>query len=117
PKGRRFLLTSPLFHIASLHNLVLPRLATGDTAVVYRGGFDGERVLSLIERERITNWGAMPTMIHRLLDADVECHDLSSLAALSLNSAPSSAALQEALRDRVPAARTALTTSYGMTEC
>ncbi|WP_280511946.1 class I adenylate-forming enzyme family protein [Nocardia farcinica] len=117
PKGRRFLLTSPLFHIASLHNLVLPRLATGDTAVVYRGGFDGERVLSLIERERITNWGAMPTMIHRLLDADVERHDLSSLAALSLNSAPSSAALQEALRDRVPAARTALTTSYGMTEC
>ncbi|MBF6522043.1 steroid-24-oyl-CoA synthetase [Nocardia farcinica] len=117
PKGRRFLLTSPLFHIASLHNLVLPRLATGDTAVVYRGGFDGERVLSLIERERITNWGAMPTMIHRLLDADVERHDLSSLAALSLNSAPSSAAVQEALRDRVPAARTALTTSYGMTEC
>jgi len=117
PKGRRFLLTSPLFHIASLHNLVLPRMATGDTAVFYRGAFDGEQVAGLIERERITNWGAMPTMVHRLLAADVEHHDLSSLASLSLNSAPSPAALHRQLRERIPVARTALSTSYGMTEC
>ncbi|HLS77793.1 MAG TPA: class I adenylate-forming enzyme family protein [Nocardia sp.] len=117
PKGRRFLLTSPLFHIASLHNLVLPRLATGDTAVFYRGAFDGERVASLIERERITNWGAMPTMAHRLLAAEPERHDLSSLVSLSLNSAPSPATLHRQLRERVPVARTALSTSYGMTEC
>ncbi|WP_067860356.1 class I adenylate-forming enzyme family protein [Nocardia shimofusensis] len=117
PAGRRFLLTSPLFHIASLHNLVLPRLATGDTAVLYRGAFDGERVADLIERERITNWGAMPTMVHRLLAAEVERHDLSSLASLSLNSAPSPAALHQQLRERIPVARTALSTSYGMTEC
>ncbi|WP_040797852.1 class I adenylate-forming enzyme family protein [Nocardia higoensis] len=117
PRGRRFLLTSPLFHIASLHNLVLPRMATGDTAVFYRGAFDGERVASLIERERITNWGAMPTMVHRLLAAEIERHDLSSLASLSLNSAPSPAALHRQLRERIPVARTALSTSYGMTEC
>lgn len=117
PMGRRFLLTSPLFHIASLHNLVLPRMATGDTAVLYRGAFDGERVASLIERERITNWGAMPTMVHRLLAAQVERHDLSSLTSLSLNSAPSPAALHQRLRERIPVARTALSTSYGMTEC
>ncbi len=29
PSDLRYLLTSPLFHIASLHNLVVPRLATG----------------------------------------------------------------------------------------
>ncbi|MGW0249983.1 class I adenylate-forming enzyme family protein [Nocardia goodfellowii] len=117
PKGRRFLVTSPLFHIASLHNLVLPRMVTGDTCVIYQGGFDADRVLHLIERERITNWGAMPTMATRLLEADLSNYDLSSLAAFSLNSAPSSAALQHKLREQLPVARTALVTSYGMTEC
>ncbi|MBF6370250.1 acyl--CoA ligase [Nocardia puris] len=117
PKGRRFLLTSPLFHIASLHNLVLPRMATGDTAVLYAGAFAADRVLRLIERERVTNWGAMPTMAVRMLEADLAGYDLSSLAAFSLNSAPSSAALQQRLREQLPVARTALVTSYGMTEC
>ncbi|WP_433576342.1 class I adenylate-forming enzyme family protein [Nocardia brasiliensis] len=116
PNGRRFLLTSPLFHIASLHNLVVPRLVTGDTAVLYQGGFDADRVLRLIERERVTNWGAMPTMATRLLERDLSGYDLSSLVSFSLNSAPSSAALQQQLRERLPVARTALVTSYGLTE-
>ncbi|WP_378733435.1 class I adenylate-forming enzyme family protein [Nocardia brasiliensis] len=117
PSGRRFLLTSPLFHIASLHNLVVPRLVTGDAAVLYQGSFDADRVLRLIERERITNWGAMPTMANRLLEQDLSRYDLSSLNSFSLNSAPSSAALQNQLREQLPVARTALVTSYGLTEC
>ncbi|MGK8523753.1 class I adenylate-forming enzyme family protein [Nocardia asteroides] len=117
PSGRRFLVTSPLFHIASLHNLVVPRLVTGDAAVIHQGSFDADRVLRLIERERITNWGAMPTMATRMLELDLSAYDLSSLAAFSLNSAPSSAALQQKLRDRLPIARNALVTSYGLTEC
>ncbi|MFG3614500.1 class I adenylate-forming enzyme family protein [Nocardia sp. NPDC047654] len=117
PSGRRFLLTSPLFHIASLHNLVVPRLVTGDAAVIHQGSFDADRVLRLIETERVTNWGAMPTMATRMLELDLSGYDLSSLASFSLNSAPSSAALQQKLRDQLPVARNALVTSYGLTEC
>ncbi|MEV6255528.1 class I adenylate-forming enzyme family protein [Nocardia sp. NPDC051911] len=117
PSGRRFLLTSPLFHIASLHNLVVPRLVTGDAAVIHQGSFDADRVLRLIEAQRVTNWGAMPTMATRMLELDLSDYDLSSLASFSLNSAPSSAALQEKLRDQLPVARNALVTSYGLTEC
>ncbi|MEV6321306.1 class I adenylate-forming enzyme family protein [Nocardia sp. NPDC051787] len=117
PTGRRYLLTSPLFHIASLHNLVVPRLVTGDAAVIHQGSFDAERVLRLIEAERITNWGAMPTMATRMLELELADYDLSSLTAFSLNSAPSSAALQQKLRDQLPVARNALVTSYGLTEC
>ncbi|WP_040868916.1 class I adenylate-forming enzyme family protein [Nocardia exalbida] len=117
PTGRRFLLTSPLFHIASLHNLAVPRLVSGDAAVIHQGSFDADRVLRLIETERVTNWGAMPTMATRMLDLDLSGYDLSSLAAFSLNSAPSSAALQQKLRDQLPVARNALVTSYGLTEC
>ena len=114
---RRFLMSLPLFHIASLHNLVLPRLVTGDTVVIDSGRFEVERVLRLIERERITNWAIVPTMAHRLVNHDgLERHDLSSLSALSVNSAPSSAALKDRLRAAVPAIQATLADSYGLTE-
>lgn len=116
PSDRRYLVTAPLFHIASLHNLVIPRLATGAAAVFPHGAFEVGRVLSLVERERVTNWAAVPTMASRLLDHDVAQHDLSSLAALSLNSAPSSPALLASLRAKIPSLQFALTTSYGLTE-
>ncbi|MEV6069372.1 class I adenylate-forming enzyme family protein [Nocardia sp. NPDC052001] len=116
PTNRRYLNTSPLFHIASLHNLVIPRLTTGDAVIFHSGGFDAEKILGLIESERITNWAAVPTMASRLLDVDVAQYDLSSLSALSLNTAPSSPALHQRLRERVPVAQVALTTSYGCTE-
>lgn len=116
PSERRYLVTAPLFHIASLHNLVIPRLVTGAAAVFPHGAFEVGRVLSLVERERVTNWAAVPTMASRLLEHDVAQHDLSSLAALSLNSAPSSPALLASLRAKIPSLQFALTTSYGLTE-
>ncbi|MFE3322529.1 class I adenylate-forming enzyme family protein [Nocardia sp. NPDC059195] len=116
PSERRYLVTAPLFHIASLHNLVIPRLRTGAAAVFPHGGFEVGRVLSLVEREKVTNWAAVPTMASRLLEHEVAQHDLSSLTALSLNSAPSSPALLAALRAKMPTLQFALTTSYGLTE-
>jgi steroid-24-oyl-CoA synthetase len=114
---RRFLLVSPLFHIASLHNLAVPRLAVGDTAVIHLGRFDIERVLRLVEAERVTNWGAMPTMLSRLVEhPDLEKYDLSSLRAVSVNSAPSSAELKARVRETLPLAARSFGTSYGLTE-
>ena len=114
---RRFLMSLPLFHIASLHNLVVPRLATGDTVVIDSGRFDVDRVLRLIERERVTNWAVVPTMAHRIAEhGSLADYDLSSLAALSINSAPSSPALKERVRAAVPSVQIALIDSYGLTE-
>ncbi len=117
PSGRRFLLATPLFHIAALHNLAVPRLAFGDTAVIVTGRFDIGRVLRLIERERVTNWGAVPTMVSRLVEhGDLSGYDLSSLQTISVSSAPSSAALKERLRTTLPVAGRSLGTTYGLTE-
>ncbi|MFI6517645.1 class I adenylate-forming enzyme family protein [Spirillospora sp. NPDC050679] len=114
---RRYLLALPLFHIASLHNLAVPRLATGSTVVMHQGAFDVDRVLGLIERERVTNWGAVPTMAHRMIEhGDLAKYDVSSLTAFSLASAPSSTAFKERLREAFPPARDALVDSYGLTE-
>ncbi|WP_433411925.1 class I adenylate-forming enzyme family protein [Microtetraspora malaysiensis] len=117
PADRRYLLALPLFHIASLHNLVVPRLATGSAVVMHQGAFDVDRVLRLIEKERITNWGAVPTMAHRLIEhGDLSEYDLSSLTAFALASAPSSPAFKERLRGAFPPAKNALVDSYGLTE-
>ncbi|MDP5181912.1 class I adenylate-forming enzyme family protein [Blastococcus sp. BMG 814] len=118
---RRFLLVTPLFHIAALHNLAVVRLAVGDTAVVHRGRFDVDRVLRLVERERVTNWGAVPTMAVRIVEhADREgglgAYDLSSLRTFNLGSAPSSAGLKDRIREVLPVAGRSMGTTYGLTE-
>lgn len=121
PEGRavpgRWLLSMPLFHIASLHNLAVPRLGTGETVVMTQGAFDPRRVLDLVARERVTHWSVVPTMAHRLVEVgDVSGYDLSSLRSFSLSSAPSSHALQSRLRELIPFARDGLVESYGLTE-
>jgi acyl-CoA synthetase (AMP-forming)/AMP-acid ligase II len=114
---RKFLMSLPLFHIASLHNLALPRLTTGDAIVIDSGRFEVDRVLRLIERERITNWAIVPTMAHRIAEqASAGNYELSSLAALSINSAPSSAALKDRVRAAIPSVQAAIADSYGLTE-
>ncbi|TCN49822.1 acyl-CoA synthetase (AMP-forming)/AMP-acid ligase II [Rhodococcus sp. SMB37] len=117
PNRRRFLLATPLFHIAALHNLAVPRLAFGDTAVISAGRFDIDRVLRLIEKEQLTNWGAVPTMMTRLIEhGDLSRYDLSSLKAVSISSAPSTPALRAKLKEILPSAERTLGTSYGSTE-
>jgi acyl-CoA synthetase (AMP-forming)/AMP-acid ligase II len=117
PQDKRYLLTMPLFHIASLHNLAVPRLATGSTAVLHQGAFDVDKVLRLIEQRKVTNWGAVPTMANRLLEhGDLSGYDLSSLRSFALASAPSSPAFKARLREALPFAEQALADGYGLTE-
>jgi len=116
PRDRSYLLVLPLFHIASLHNLAVPRLATGSKVVLHEGAFDVDKVLSLVQRERVTNWGAVPTMARRLLEhEDLSRYDTSSLRAFSLASAPSTPEFHQKLRARLPFA-SSLVNSYGLTE-
>ncbi|WP_244928610.1 class I adenylate-forming enzyme family protein [Nocardioides sp. W7] len=117
---RRFLLATPLFHIAALHNIAVIRLVVGDTAVLHLGKFDIDRVLRLVETERVTNWGAVPTMASRLIE-HAEQHglddfDLSSLRTFTVNSAPSAPTLKQRIREVLPIAGRALGTTYGLTE-
>ncbi len=116
-RDRRHLLALPLFHIAGLHNLVVARLGDHGAIVMHQGAFEVDAVLRLIERERVTNWGAVPTMAHRLVEhGDLSGYDLSSLTAFALASAPSSPAFKERLRSAFPIANQALVDSYGLTE-
>nr|WP_307810787.1 class I adenylate-forming enzyme family protein [Tomitella cavernea] len=115
---RRYLMTGPLFHIAALHNIAVPRLDNGETAVIYTGRFDADAVLALIAREGVTHWTGVPTMAHRVLDdANSGAHDLSSLRSFSLGAAPTPPAMRAALRELLPQATAAMVATYGQTEC
>lgn len=116
PQDKTYLLAMPLFHVGSLHNLAVPRLANGSTVALHLGAFDPAKVLQLVQDARVTHWGAVPTMANRLLEFDrVGDYDTSSLYAFSLASAPSSTAFKDRLRSHLPFAG-ALVDSYGLTE-
>ncbi|HEY4004817.1 MAG TPA: class I adenylate-forming enzyme family protein, partial [Pseudonocardia sp.] len=108
--------SGPLFHIGGLQSLLLALLG-GNTLVFLEGRFDPEQVLDLIERERITWWGAIPTMASRVLaHPSVDGRDLSSVRSISMGGAPVQPALVARLREAFPNAGKGMSTIYGMTE-
>ena len=69
------MLTAPLFHLAGV-GPVMTGLLVGGSVVLLKGKFDGGEALELIERERVTVWGAVPTMVQRALDhPDLQTRD------------------------------------------
>ncbi len=111
------LINTPLFHVSGLYAGAVTLLATGVKTVWTTGRFDPEAVMALIERERVTNWGPMGTMIHRVVNhPDVHRYDLSSLRNVGTGGAPLSPELQERMREVFPNARRQLGVGYGLTE-
>ncbi|MEW6442500.1 MAG: AMP-binding protein [bacterium] len=74
----RALVPVPLFHSLGLNILSVPALFRGAT-VILQEKFDEASTLALMERNRATFMGAVPTIYRRLLEAGLERHDLSSL--------------------------------------
>ncbi|WP_374688122.1 AMP-binding protein, partial [Promineifilum sp.] len=68
----------PMFHTGGLFVYTLPQIIFGGTTILMRP-FDPPRVLELIERERVTIFGAVPTMYQLIAQApNWPAADLSS---------------------------------------
>jgi long-chain acyl-CoA synthetase len=110
------LVSVPLFHTSGLQASVVGALASGAKAVLLEGRFRPEEVLRLIEQERITAWGAVPTMVLQVLDhPDVARYDLSSLRSISYGGSPSSSDLQARARETL-GVDARVGNAYGLTE-
>jgi acyl-CoA synthetase (AMP-forming)/AMP-acid ligase II len=110
------LLTTPLFHVGGLHSVTCTALTAGAKLVFLEGKFDPVKVMQTIERERVTIWGSVPTMLHRLAHhPDVEKYDLSSLVAVSFGAAPISNETLARAREVLPV-KDNYTNAYGLTE-
>jgi long-chain acyl-CoA synthetase len=99
PGESRHLCTGPLYHAAPLGFSLVGPLMWG-SAVVLMDGWDAERSLQLIARERVTHSHMVPTMFHRLLALPAEVrarYDVSSLRHVLHGAAPCPVALKHAL--------------------
>jgi len=118
PPSTVLLVNTPLFHASGLYTSAVTMLMGGTTTVWMSGRFDPVRVMETIQRERVTNWGPMGTMAHRVVfHPEVEKYDLSSLRGIGSGGAPTPPELLERIREVFPQASTGLGLGYGLTEC
>jgi len=110
------LVTSPLFHVGGLHSGVCTSMTAGAKLVFPVGRFDPDECMRLIERERISIWGAIPTMLHRVVHSpNLGRYDLSSLRAVSFGGAPTPPETIERARNVLPV-EPSFSNAYGLTE-
>jgi len=108
------LLSVPLFHATGCHAVLVSNTAAGGKLVMMHH-FDPERALELIERERITIFGGVPTMVMQVLDSpEFAKRDTSSVQSISYGGAPAPPDLVRRIKDHFPAG--APGNGYGLTE-
>jgi acyl-CoA synthetase (AMP-forming)/AMP-acid ligase II len=91
---------SPMYHSMGVHRLMMAQ-SLGATVVALHK-FDGEAALAAVEAYRVTHAAWVPTMFVRLLRLDPATrtgHDLSSMVAASVGSAPCPPWVKQAMID------------------
>ncbi len=109
-----YLLSVPLFHATGCHAILVVNAAAGGKLVMMHH-FDAERALELIERERITTFGGVPTMVMQVLDSrSLTTRDTSSVRSVSYGGAPAPPELVRRIKAAFPVGQPG--NGYGMTE-
>ncbi len=108
------LLSVPLFHVTGCHSTMVPALANGAKLVlVYR--FDPDETLRIIEREKITGFGGVPTLVWKVLECETfGTTDTSSVLRIGYGGAPAAPELVRRLQEHFPDATPS--NGYGLTE-
>ncbi|HEY5013158.1 MAG TPA: class I adenylate-forming enzyme family protein [Acidimicrobiia bacterium] len=112
------LLVVPLFHVTGCLSTMTVNYATGAKLVLMPPGrFDPVEAMRVIERERVTSIGGVPTIMWRIIDAPERADfDLSSVQRASYGGAPAAPELVDRIAEAFPNLRKTLTTAYGLTE-
>jgi acyl-CoA synthetase (AMP-forming)/AMP-acid ligase II len=112
-EGDRSLQVFPLYHVAAIGS-VLTYLYLGGT-VYLKKTFDPRDCMETIQRERITRWGAAPTVFNVMVQLqDIDRYDTSSLTLLGSGAAIMPVETARRLRKVFPNAQ--MFDNYGMTE-
>ncbi|UZK67881.1 class I adenylate-forming enzyme family protein [Sphingomonas sp. M1-B02] len=89
PEQKTILLVIPLFHVTACSAVMMGVVASGSTMVFMRK-WEPEPAMALIERERISVTGGVPTIAWQLLEHPARAkYDLSSLDSIGYGGAPS----------------------------
>ncbi len=115
--ARVFLAIMPLCHSNSIWATLITLWMGGRNVVFPSAKFDPEKVLQVIEREKVTTTSMVPTMISRILELPGEVkgrYDISSLRSLGSSSAPLHTRTKEKALEFF--ANTRFSEGYGSTE-
>jgi len=119
PTGRAptvSLFTSPLFHVAGLHSSLVVGTLAGVRLIMTTGRFEPSQALELIEREGVTIWATVPTMVWRVCEWEGrDAYDTSSVTTVAFGGSPASPELRRMIRDTFPNVRST-SNVYGLTE-
>ncbi len=109
-----YLLSVPLFHATGCHSVLVGNILSGGKLVMmYR--WDPGRALELIERERITTFGGVPTMVLQVLDhPDFANRDTSSVRSVGYGGAPAPPELVKRIKEHFNSSPAS--NGYGLTE-
>ena len=111
---RATLLSVPFFHATGCFAILNPSLLGGAKLAMMRR-FDPVRAFELIERERITSAGGVPTIAWQLIEHPLRSnYDLSSLESVAYGGAPSAPELVRKITETFP--RSQPGNGWGMTE-
>jgi acyl-CoA synthetase (AMP-forming)/AMP-acid ligase II len=112
-----WLVTSPLFHTSMLFGAVVTAVVRGMSIVLVPGRFDPERVLQVIERERVNMWMALGSAAPRVCASPaLDRYDTSSVAHVGIGGAPVSPAVQQRVREAFPSTSGKIGMGYTSTE-
>jgi long-chain acyl-CoA synthetase len=108
------LLAVPFFHVTGCNATLITSFAAGGKIVLMRK-WDTELALQLIERERVTVTGGVPTIAWQLIEHPTRSqYDLSSLEMVGYGGAPSAPDLVRRILEVFPGSRPG--NGWGMTE-
>ncbi len=112
------LLVVPLFHVTGCLSTMMLCYASGAKLVLMPPGrFDPDAAMATIEREKVTGFGGVPTIMWRVVESpNFERYDLSTVVRVSYGGAPAAAELVQRIHERFPRVRKTLATAYGLTE-
>lgn len=89
PAPRTTLTVIPLFHVTACSATLMGAMAAGNTMIFMRK-WDAVRAMEIIEREKVSVTGGVPTIAWQLIEhPDRAKYDLSSLEAIAYGGAPS----------------------------
>ena len=110
------LFTSPLFHVSGCHSTLVVGLMAGLKLVMPEGRFDPDTALALIEREQVSVWATVPTMVWRVCEHPARHdYDTSSVRSVAFGGSPSADELQRKVHETFPDVNTT-SNAYGLTE-
>jgi long-chain acyl-CoA synthetase len=111
---RASLLVVPMFHATGLSANLGPTMNSGGKIVMMRR-WEPEEAMKLIEREKVSSTGGVPTIAWQLIEHPARSkYDLSSLVAVAYGGAPSAPELVRKIVEVFPASQPG--NGWGMTE-